>query len=159
VRTLRVTVLATLLMAGAEVRDAHARSTQVMSYPLSEVWSTAVRFIRVDQGYKVREKDEDSGYVLFDLVEGAKTYKASLELITATDDQGRDGTRAAFSIPDLPRHFEITLLDKLLSKVRDERGSPAPAPPRKPQGERPPAAPPPDAGGLPHAPTRKDLPR
>jgi hypothetical protein len=117
-----------------------ARSTAVLPYPLADVWSTAVRFVRVDRGYTVREKDEESGYILFDMVEGGRTYKASLELIRATDDLGREATRAVFSIPDLPRHYETVLLDKLSAKVRDERGSPAPAPPpRKPPPERPPS--------------------
>ena len=149
-----LTALTLLLTLGGA---AQARSTAVLSYPLSDVWSTAVRFVRVDRGYTVKEKDEESGYILFDMVEGSKTYKASLELIRATDDQGRDSTRAAFSIPDLPRHFETMLLDKLSAKVREERGSPAPpAPPKRPDSEKPA---PPDGGGLPKAPNRKDLPR
>jgi hypothetical protein len=118
-----------------------ARSTSVLSYPVADVWPTAVRFVRVDRGYTVKEKEEEAGYILFEMPEGTKTYKASLELIRATDDLGRDATRAAISIPDLPRHFEVMLLDKLAAKVREERGSPAPPPPpRKPQEERPPDA-------------------
>jgi hypothetical protein len=138
---------------------AQARTSAVLSYPLPDVWSTAVRFVRVDRGYPIEEKDEESGYILFDLKEGAKTYKASLELIRATDDQGRDSTRAAFTIPDLPRHFEVMLLDKLTTKVRDERGSPAPPPPRKPPPGEKPASPPDGGDGLPRPPSRKDLPR
>jgi hypothetical protein len=132
----RALVLAVLLLLPFG-RPALARSTAVLSYPLTDVWSTAVRFVRVDRGYTVREKDEESGYILFDMAEGSKTYKASLELIRATDDQGRDATRAAFSIPDLPRHFETMLLDKLAAKVREERGSPAPPAPKKPPEEKP----------------------
>jgi hypothetical protein len=134
VRALATALLLLLPLA----RPAQARSTAVLSYPLTDVWSTAVRFVRVDRGYTVREKDEESGYILFDMTEGAKTYKASLELIRATDDQGRDATRAAFSIPDLPRHFETMLLDKLSTKVREERGSPAPPVPKRPPGEEKP---------------------
>jgi hypothetical protein len=123
--------------------SALGRSAAVLSYPVAEVWSTAVRFVRVDRGYTVREKDEESGYILFDLVEGTKTYKASLELIRVADDQGREATRAVFAIPDLPRHYETVLLDKLEAKVREERGVPAPPPPpRKPAAERADAGPP-----------------
>jgi hypothetical protein len=132
-----------LVAVVAWATPAAARSSAVLPYPLADVWPTAVRFVRVDRGYTVREKDEESGYILFDLVEGTRTYKASLELIRATDDHGRDGTRAVFSIPDLPRHYEQMLLDKLAAKIREERGSPAPAPPpKKPPSERPP----PDGG-------------
>jgi len=137
----RVLALTLLLSLPLGARPALARSTAILSYPLGDVWSTAVRFVRVDRGYTVREKDEESGYILFDMVEGSRTYKASLELIRATDDQGRDATRAAFSIPDLPRHFETMLLDKLSTKVKEERGSPAPPAPKKPPPEeRPPKA-------------------
>jgi len=136
----RLGLLVVALASLAAPQSALARSTAVLSYPLAEVWPTAVRFVRVDRGYNVREKDEESGYILFDLVEGGKTYKASLELFRASDDQGREATRAVFSIPDLPRHYEAVLLDKLSAKVRDERGSPAPPPPRRPPGERAPDA-------------------
>jgi hypothetical protein len=119
------------------------RSAAVLPYPLPDVWSTAVRFIRVDRGYVVREKDQGSGYILFELNDGGKAYKGSLELIRTTDEEGRDGTRASVSLPDLPRHWEGMLLDKLGLKLREERGSPAPAPPRKPP---PPERPPRDAG-------------
>jgi hypothetical protein len=121
---------------------AFGRSTAVLSYPVAEVWSAAVRFVRVDRGYTIREKDEESGYILFDMVEGGKTYKASLELIRAADDQGREATRAVFSIPDLPRHYETVLVDKLAAKVREERGAPAPPPPPR----KAPAEPRPDGG-------------
>jgi hypothetical protein len=133
-------LLLTTLAAAMTVEGvAWARSTSVLPYPSAEVWPTAVRFVRVDRGCSIKEKDEESGYVLFEMVEGGKTYQASLELARATDDQGRDATRVVFSIPDLPRHYEVVLLDKLSLKVREERGAPAPPPPpRKPPAERSP---------------------
>jgi hypothetical protein len=126
-------------MLVATAAPAVARSASVVPYPVADVWSTAVRFIRVDRNYVVREKDQGSGYILFDVTEGGKAYKGSLELIRTTDDDGRDATRAALSIPDLPRHWESMLLDKLGAKLREERGSPVPAPPRRPHPDpRPP---------------------
>jgi hypothetical protein len=138
-----VSLVAVAVTLAGRPDQAQARSQAILSYPVAEVWSTAVRFVRVDRGYTVKEKDEESGYILFELVEGARKYKAALELIRATDDLGRDSTRAAFSIPDLPRHFEVMLLDKLSAKVREERGSPAPPPPKKPAED---PAPKPDGG-------------
>jgi hypothetical protein len=126
-----------------------ARSASVLPYPLPDVWSSAVRFIRVDRGYVVREKDQGSGYILFELNEGGKSYRGSLELIRSTDEEGRDATRASVSLPDLPRHWEGMLLDKLGLKLREERGTPAPPPPRKPPTEPPvrdAGAPPPKQG-------------
>lgn len=136
---------------------AHARSSLVLPYPPSEVWPTSVRYLRVDRGAIVREKDAESGYVLFDLSEPPKMYKGSLELVRTTDSDNRESTRVVVNLPDLPRHHEITLLDKLSAKVKDEYGSPAAGPPRP----LPPAPPPkksPDAGVLPR-PTQGELPR
>ncbi len=126
----------------AGVAPVLARSGAILPYPAAEVWSSAVRFVRVDRGYVIREKDEGSGYILFDAAEGPKATKGALEIIATRDAEGREATRAVFSLPDLPRHYEIMLLDKLAAKVKEERGSPAPPPSRKTPGDRPPA----DAG-------------
>lgn len=114
---------------------APARSAITVSYPVGEVWATAVRFLRVDRGYPIREKDEGAGYVLFDHSDSGKSHRGALELIPVVDGEGRPSTQLAFSIPDLPRHYETALLDRLAAKLREERGSPPPPPPRR----RPPA--------------------
>jgi hypothetical protein len=132
-----------------------ARSSQVFSYAPVDVWPTAVRYLRIDRGATLREKDAEAGYVLFDLPESAKVYKGSLELVRATDGEDREATRVVVNIPDLPRHVELTLLDKLAIKVKDEYGSPAPAP-RRPAPASGKKAP--DAGVLPR-PTEGELPR
>lgn len=121
-----------------------ARTIEIAPYPITSVWPSAVRFLRVDRGFPVREKDEPAGYVLFDYTDGPKPCKGSLELIRATDREGREATRIAISIPDLPRRYEQMLLDKFVAKLRDDHGPPAP-PPRKPETPPPPpdAAPPP----------------
>jgi hypothetical protein len=110
---------------------AGARTTQVVPYPPGEVWATAVRFLRVDRAYPIREKDETAGYVLFDYPERGKTFRGALELVATTDGDGRAATQVVVSLPELPRHYEIALVDKLTSKMREERGVPAPAPARR----------------------------
>lgn len=117
---------------------AWARSAITLSYAPGDVWAAAVRLLRVDRNLPVREKDEAAGYVLFDVTEAGKTYRASLELVALTDDAGRASTQATLTIAQLPKRFEISLLDQLAAKVRDERGPPPP--PKKP------AAPKVDAG-------------
>ena len=120
-----------------------ARALDIAPYPITSVWPAAVRFLRVDRDFPVREKDEDAGYVLFDYTDGPKPCKGSLELIRATDREGRDATRIAFSIPDLPRRYEQLLLDKFVAKLRADHGPPAPPPQRKPETPpQPDAAPP-----------------
>jgi hypothetical protein len=138
-----LTVLAAL--AGLSPTLAYARTMQVVSYPLVDVWPASVRFLRVDRSFPIREKDESAGYVLFDFTDGPKICKASLELIRAIDPEGRDATRLAVSIPDLPKRYEQMLIDKLASKLREDHGPPAPPPRRNKPGEppRPDASPPP----------------
>jgi hypothetical protein len=108
--------------------QAQARTILAISYPLEEVWPSTVRFLRVDRGFPIREKDDEAGYILFDYREGNRPYKGSFEFIQTTDTQGRPATRIVVSIPDLPRHFEQILLDKLSIKIREDRGYPAPVP-------------------------------
>jgi hypothetical protein len=110
---------------------AFARSNAEAPYPVEQVWSTAVRFLRVDQRFPVLEKDRDAGYILFDYVEEpTKVHKASLELVPVVQADGRSGTKVVLTIPDKPRHVEALLLEKLLKKAIEELGAPAPAPPR-----------------------------
>jgi hypothetical protein len=117
-----------------------ARTLEIASYPIADVWPAAVRFLRVDRGFPIRERDEAAGYILFEYTDGPKPCKGSLELIRVADSEGRDATRIAISIPDLPRRYEQMLLDKLVAKLRDDRGPPAP-PAHKPEPARPDAAP------------------
>jgi hypothetical protein len=131
---------ATLLLPA----PAWARATETVPYPLADVWPGAVRFLRVDRNFPIREKDDSAGYILFDFTDGPKPCKGSLELIRATDVEGRDATRIAITIQDLPRRYEQMLLDKLVSKLREDRGPPAP-PPRKTEPPKPDAGPAPPA--------------
>ena len=137
---IRLAVLAGALVLGSGL--AHARTTTIVPYPLVDVWPTSVRFFRVDRDFPIREKDDAAGYILFDFTDGPKPCKASLELIRATDPEGRDATRLAVTIPDLPKRYERMLIDKLELKLREDHGPPAP-PPRR---DKPPVQPPrPDA--------------
>jgi hypothetical protein len=151
---------------------ASARSTSSLPYPSSGVWTAAVRYLRVDRGLTIREKDESAGYVLFDYADGGKTYHGALELVALTDEDGRASTQISVSLAGLPRRFEGAILDGLAAKVRDERGPPPsasrrPHPPDKDKDEKdrdkdrdkdrgrdaakPPARP--DGDGLPRIPT------
>lgn len=108
-----------------------ARSALVVPYPIADVWPATVRFLRVDQSYAIKERDEPAGYLLFELVEGKRSYRAALELVRTNDGDGRIATQIVCTMNELPHRYETTLLDKLSAKVRDERGPPPPAP-RKP---------------------------
>jgi len=122
---------AAILLSG----PAEARTMELVSYSIAEVWPASVRFLRVDRSFPIHEKDESAGYVLFDYTDGP------------TDSEGRDSTRMVVTIPDLPKRYERMLIDKLASRLRDDLGPPAPPPrPTKPaEPPRPDASPPPPA--------------
>lgn len=111
--------------------SAYARSEKTLAYPRDPAWSTAVRFLRVNAGLKVIEKDAEAGYVLFEFKEEKKTFRGSLELIDVVKD-GRKVVRFVLTIEDRPTWVELALLTKLERKLRAELGTPAPEPtPRK----------------------------
>lgn len=161
---------------------AQARTSVDLPYPVEQIWSSAVRFLRVDRRFPVLEKDKDAGYILFDYIEEAtKVHKASLELVAFTETSGRSATRVVLSIPDKPRHVESLLLEKLGAKAKDDLGAPAPLPsrpkkdpsdtkrqkdkdeaekaPKKREPEDDPDQPVRGDDGLPRLPVRKDFPR
>src|SRR5579863_6021926 len=45
---------------------ADAKASYESPYGFDRTWNSALRYIRVDQGYKVTEKDDTNGYLLFD---------------------------------------------------------------------------------------------
>lgn len=119
---------------------AHADTARLVSYPYDRVWPAAVRFLRVDQKLKIVEKDQESGYVLFELADDGKTFQGALQLSRAKDGDRREATRLGLKISGRPSYVEDELLVKLERKLKDELGDPAPAPP---------APAPPDAGPAP----------
>jgi hypothetical protein len=125
---MRRILLCLLLATGS----AYARSEKTLAYPRDPAWSTAVRFIRVNAGLKVIEKDAEAGYVIFEFKEDKKTFRGSLELIEVVKD-GRKLCRFVMTIEDRPQWVEIELLTKLERKLRAELGSPAPTPSPKPE--------------------------
>jgi hypothetical protein len=102
----------------------------VVAYPYESVWPSAVRFVRVDHGWKILEQDKDAGFLRFELYEDKKPHAASLELVRVTDGEGRSAVRIQLQTADLPRFQEAPILDALARKLRDELGPPA-APAKK----------------------------
>lgn len=122
---------------------------RLLSYPFEQVWPTAIRYLRVDRGYGIQDKDADAGYILFDFElaggtqDAPRTGQGSLELIRSKDASGRPSVQLQVSTNAGPVHMAFTILDGLATKVRDERGQPA-QPPRKPApkpGKKPGAKP------------------
>jgi hypothetical protein len=107
---------------------AGAQSEKTVHWTAERVFPSAVRFLRIDAGVKIIEKDADAGYVIFELEDDGKRYQGALEVIRISDDPVE--VRLAITIEDRPEYMEQALLDKLELKLRKELGSP---PPRKPK--------------------------
>jgi hypothetical protein len=118
-----------------EPMAAMMENRRVISYPFEQVWPTAIRFLRVDRGYKVTDRDVEAGYVLFEFpLDGDQRGNGSLEMFRTEDSSGRPSVSVSVSTGAGPIHLPNTLLDGLAAKVREERGQPAPPPPKdKPQ--------------------------
>lgn len=111
---------------------AEARAHYESAYGFDRTWNSALRLLRVDLGFKVVEKDEASGYVLFEYrttENGNKVTSGSLELVGGRE-RG-DGVQVVAQLPEMPRYHEQNLIDQLSRKLRTEYGDP-PAKPRPP---------------------------
>ncbi len=111
---------------------ADAKATYESPYGYGRTWNAALRFVRVDSGWKVTEKDESSGYVLFEYrsAENAKMTPGSLELVRGRDDDSP--VSVLVELADMPHYHEQLVLDTLASKMRREYGDPPARPKREP---------------------------
>jgi hypothetical protein len=141
-----------LAIVAATATIAAARAERTRAYPRDQAWSASVRFLVVDERVKITDKDETAGYLVFELKEENKTFRASLELIEVELD-GRKVVRFVVQIEDRPHWMEDKLLERLERKLRVELGSPAPAPTPKPKDPEPPKD-----GDAPKDTPRKDPP-
>ena len=103
--------------AGARRSDAHA-------YRFEQVWSSAIRLLRVDYGFPLRDRDRDIGFVLFDYTDRGRSHPGSLELVPFVADNGQSQIRVTLSIPAMPAYVERMVLDKLARKLREDHGAP-----------------------------------
>lgn len=122
--------LAVAESAGARV-GADSHYTKVQTY------SAALRYLRVDLGYEVIEKDPDAAYLIFryGAPNQAKDATMGTVEIVATDSR----VKLFVQIPRMPEYHERVLRDGLLKKLREEYGAPPPKSEKKP--------PPPDDAG------------
>jgi len=121
--------------------EAIAKTQYESRYGYDKTWNAAVRLVRVDLGFKVVEKDEANGYLLFEYRSnegGPKATSGSFEIIKPSGSR-TDDVKVVVQLPQMPRYHEQVLVDQLVRKMHDEYGDP---PPRK--KDAPP--PPPDAG-------------
>jgi hypothetical protein len=105
---------------------AFARASSDVPYSVADAYSTALRFVRVDKGCKLVDKDPDAAFVTFECKDDDKTKRGSVEIFR----QGRDGARVQIALGDDPHYVELRWLELLERKLKEERGTPPPiAPP------------------------------
>jgi len=110
-----------------------AKKTSDFRHTYDQVWGAAIRLIRVDQGYPIKDRDQTVGYFLFDYRDDGRMYPGSVEMVRI-EDQGGGPIRVVIQIPAMPSYIERMLLDKLKKKLVDEYGEVDP-PPKKPPAE------------------------
>jgi hypothetical protein len=129
-----IVALLGLLLPGV----AHARKQTDHRYVFEQVWSAAVRMVRVDLRYPIDDQDPSIGYVLFQYQDRGRGYPGSIELVR-TEVEGVEYVRTVVQIPSMPSYVEQMMLDRLERKLRAEFGDP-PERPRRPTApaEQPP---------------------
>ena len=115
--------------------DADAKTSRKVSHAYEKVWPISVRFLRIDEGHKVLEKDMDNGYLLFEVSEEGKRFQGSIEVIRRKDESNRDAVELVLTIKDRPSYMEHGILDRMLLKIRKELGHPADPPAETEEGD------------------------
>jgi hypothetical protein len=115
-----------------------ARVDGASSYTKAQTYSGALRYVRVDMGYEVVEKDADAAYLIFKYAPPgsgkAAPVTGTLEVVEASG-----GVRLFVNLPRMPEYYERVFRDGLLKKLREEYGAPAVTkkPPDKPAPDKP----------------------
>jgi hypothetical protein len=113
--------------------EADARVAYDSPYTYEQTFGTALRLVRVDLGFKVTEKDQDAGYLIFEYTSpegGKRSSNGSIELA-----RGKDGVHVTVQLPQMPSYHEQVLLDELVKKLQTDHGEP----PKRPKPAPPPA--------------------
>lgn len=118
-----VAVATAIVMTGPE---ASARSAYESTYGYDRTWNATLRLVRVDLGFKITEKDETTGYIMFDYKspESHNASPGSIEFIHSKDPQAP--VRVVVQLAQMPRYHEQVLVDELVKKLHTEYGDPPP---------------------------------
>ncbi len=126
--TLGAAVTAAIVLSGP---DASAKASYDSNYGYTRTWTAALRLIRVDLGLKLVEKDEGTGYLLFEYKSsesGSKVTSGSMEFVR-TRDEGP--VRVLVQLAQMPHYHEQVMVDALARKLRLEYGEPPARAPRE----------------------------
>jgi hypothetical protein len=121
-----------VLAAVLSSSGAAARVEADSDYSKAQTYNAALRYVRVDLGYEVVEKDPDVGYVLFRYEPPGRKNNPTSGSIEVVETQER--VKIVIQLPQMPTYHETTLRDGLLKKLRAEYGE---APKKKKPGDKP----------------------
>jgi hypothetical protein len=108
------------------------------SYSKAQTYSGALRYVRVDMGYEIVEKDPEAAYLIFKYAPPGAS-KGTLVTGTLEVIEANGGVRLFVSMPRMPEYYERVFRDGLLKKLREEYGEPpvAKKPAEKPPSDKP----------------------
>ncbi|MFO0588865.1 MAG: hypothetical protein U0441_15045 [Polyangiaceae bacterium] len=108
-----------VLVYSEEVRASAGYSSP---YTFDQTYSTALRMLRVDLGYKVTEKDAENGYILFEYTSpesGNRVCSGAIELV-----KSKQRVQVTVQIPAMPQYHEQMIADALSRKLTADYGDP-----------------------------------
>lgn len=118
---MRAFVVALVLSAAT---FAYAKANSDLRYRFEEVYSTTVRYVRVDRGCKITDQDQAAAFVMFECpLDDNKVSRGAIEVFRAPI-HGKEGVRLQVSLPDESHGAELRLVELLERKLREERGTP-----------------------------------
>ncbi len=114
---------------------AKARAEADCAYSLPQVFGSALRYLRVDLGYDVTEKDPDAAYLLFRYRvpgDSKREVPGAIEIVKLDRK-----VRIFVKVPQMPQLHEQLLRDGLLKKMYQEYGEPSRPSTEKPKPSQP----------------------
>jgi len=120
-----------LALTAVTTEAAFARVATDSLYTKAQNYSAALRFLRVDKGYDVVERDAEAAYLIFRY----PTPERNEQSVTGTIEVVELDSRVTLivKLPQMPQYHERVLSDQLIRKLREEYGTP---PPRKPKSSK-----------------------
>jgi hypothetical protein len=114
-----------------------ARVEEKTGYSKEQAFNATLRYLRIDRGYSIIEKDAETGYLMFEYpTDERKLVQGSVEMIPL-----ENGVSLVIRIPALPQYHENMLSRGLLQKLRmdygDKKYHEKPKEERDPSGEPP----------------------
>jgi len=125
------------VLLSAALLFAHSATARVggeSEYSKAQTYSGALRYLRVDLGYEVVERDPDAAYLIFRYQPPGQNKGNATGTVEIVDTDGH--VKLFVQIPTMPEYHEKVLRDGLVRKLHDEYGVPPahkPAPPAPPQ--------------------------